>query len=274
MFKAEDFVYTYVLNVRGNPQAIRGFLSLSTNFLNSLDDPLCIDSLVRAFCVHYYLPCGNSTSKHVPQFLCPDTCHYIEDDLCREAWSEALAMFAPFENQPQFRGFAFPDCDNPASIINFLNLSADCCSNGGVTIPSNVTVASTTFTTNTAYITISSSLSQTQMPATSDNIDVVATSVGSTVAVLIVLACIFISLGVFFLYLRKGKVTNFQDAEKYEARYTKNGFTNTAKVISAGVHNDCALPVQSMHTHMEQLSSVLISKAQIQLIEILGQGIS
>ena len=80
-------------------------------------------------------------------------------------------------------------------------------------------------------------------------------------------------MAISLLYLRKRKVTNFQDAEKYEARYTKNGFANTAKVPSAGVHNDCALPVQSVHTHIEQLSNVLIPKAQIQLIEILEQGI-
>ena len=168
---------------------------------------------------------------------------------------------------------ALPDCDNPASIINFLNLSADCCSNGGVVIPRNVTVTPTTFTANTAYITTSSPLSRTQMPTlTSHDItNVVGISVGSTVALLI-LAYTLISLAVLFLmYLRKRKVANFQDAEKYEARYTKNSFTNTAKVSSAGVHNDCALPFQ---THIEQLSNVLIPKARIQLIEILGQGIT
>ena len=140
------------------------------------------------FTTTYHVAIALPSMYHSSCVLTLVTIIIIEDDLCREALSAASAMFAPFVNQPQYRGFAFPDCDNPASIINFLNLSADCCSNGGVTIPSNVTVASTTFTTNTAYITISSSLSQTQMPTTSDNIDVVATSVGSTVAVLIVLA--------------------------------------------------------------------------------------
>ena len=246
---------------------------LSRNFLDYVEDLLCIDSFLRAFCVHFYLPCGNSTFRHVPQFLCPDTCHYIKDDLCREVWLSASALLAPVINQTQFRGFAFPDCDNPAAIIGFLNLSADCCSNGGVTIPSNETVASTTFTTNTAYITTSPS--QTQMHTTTlRTIDVVSTSVGSTVAVLIVLVCTFVCLVVFFLYLWKQKVANFQDAKEYEARHTKNGFTYTVKVPSAGVHNDHALPVQSMHAHIEQLSNVLIPKAQIQLIEILGQGIT
>ena len=172
-------------------------------------------------------------------------------------------------------GNALPDCDNPAAIISFLNLSSDCCSNGGVTIPSNVTVTSTTLATNTAYIT-TSSLSRTQMPApNSHDINVVGISVGSTVAVLIVLAFTLTSLAVFFLYIRKRKVTNFQDAEKYEARYTKNSFAKTAKAPLAGVHNAHAIvPVQSMHTPIEQLTNVLIPKAQIHLIEILGQGIS
>ena len=253
---------------------MRSFLTRSDviNFVNRESiDPRCLDFFIRAICVHYYLPCGNSTSRHVPQFLCPDTCHYIEDDLCREAWLEASALIAPFLNQTQFRGLAFPDCDNPAVIISFLNLSADCCSNGGVTIPSNETVTSAIFTTNIITISISSSILQTQMPATPS--DVVGISVGSTVTVLIVLACTFICLGVFFLYLRKRKITNFLDAEKYTVRYTKNNFINTAKAPSAGVHNNHALPVQSMHTHIEQLSNVLIPKAQIQLIEILGQGI-
>ena len=273
VFDAEDFVY--VPNARINQQAMRNFVTQIAviNFVNQDSiDPLCLDSFIRALCVHYYLPCGNSTSRHVPQFLCSDTCHYIEDDLCREAWSKASVMLAPFESL----GLAFPDCDNPAAIISFLNLSSDCCSNVGVTIPSNVTVTSltTTFTTNTTYITtsISSSLSQTQMPTTTSSVVII--SVGSTVAVLIVLACTFICLAVFFLYLRKRKITNFQGAEKYEAMYTKNSFTNTAKAPSAGVHNDHALPVQSMHTHIEQLSNVLIPKARIQLIEILGQGIT
>ena len=253
---------------------MRSFLTQSAviNFVNRESiDPRCLDFFIRAICVHYYLPCGNSTSRHVPQFLCPDICHYIEDDLCREAWLEASALIAPLLNQTQFRGLAFPDCDNPAAIISFLNLSADCCSNGGVTIPSNETVTSAIFTTNIITISISSSISQTQMPATPS--DVVGISVGSTVAVLTVLACTFICLGVFFLYLRKRKITNFLDAEKYTVRYTKNNFINTAKAPSAGVHNNHALPVQSTHTHIEQLSNVLIPKAQIQLIEILGQGI-
>ena len=247
---------------------------ITTNVINSLADrPLCKTYLVRAFCVHYYLPCGNSTLRHVPQFLCPETCHYLKDDLCKEAWLALSARFEPVvSTQPRFRGFAFPDCDNPDAIISFLNLSADCCSNGGVTIPSNVTVTSTTFTTS---IIFTSSLPQTQLPTTTAHIDVVGISVGSTVAVLIVLACIFICLAVFFFYLRKQKITNFKDAGKYDTRYTKNSSTNTLKAPSAGVHNDHALdlPVQSMHTHIEQLSNFLISKAQIQLIEILGQGI-
>ena len=263
--------FVYVPNIRLSQKNIH--ISFADEelrrFIDSID-PHCLDLFTRALCVHYYLPCGNSTFRHVPQFLCPDTCHYIRDDLCRKAWREATVMFnlvQPFN--------ALPDCDNPAAIVSFLNLSADCCSTGGVTIPSNVTVTPTTFTTNTTYIATSSSLSRTQIPTpTLHDIDVVGISVGSTVTVLIVLAFTLISLAVFFLYLRKRKVTNFQDAENYEARYTKNSFKSTAKVPSAGVHNDCALPVQSMHTHIEQLSNVLIPKTRIQLIEILGQGIT
>ena len=270
VFDAERFVY--IPNARINQQTLNAFIANNDvrDFVNSID-PLCLDSFTRAFCFHFYLPCGNSTFRHVPQFLCPDTCRYLGDDLCRKDFRKALSTFAS-TSLPQFRGFAYPDCDNPGAIISFLNLSADCCSNGGVTIPSNVTVALTTFTTNIITTSISSSLSQTQMPITSHDIDVVGASVGSTVAVLIVLACIFISLVVFFLYLRKRKVINVQDAEKYEARYTKDGFTNTMKEPSAGVHKDCVLPVQSMHTHIGKLSDVLIPNARIQLIEILGQG--
>ena len=272
VFDTEDFVY--VPNARISQQVVQDLLTQNTltNFLNQdFIDPLCLDFFIRALCVHYYLPCGNSTSRHVPQFLCPDTCHYIEDDLCREIWPEASAALIPHMH-PLIRVFGFPNCDNPAAIISFLNLSADCCSNSGVTIPSNETVTSTTFTTNIITTSISSSsLSKTQLPAIPS--DVVGISVGSTVAVLLVLACTFICLGIFFLYLRKRKITNFLDAEKYAARYTKNSFTDTAKAPSAGVHNN-HVPVQlSMHTHIEQLSNVLIPKARIHLIEILGQGI-
>ena len=273
VFDAEDFVYVPNARRKAIVSLTRIFLELSANLANSLANrPLCLDSSLRAFCVHFYLPCGNSTFRHVPQFLCPDTCHYIEGDLCREVWLNASAMFASLINQTQLpAGLAFPNCDNPGAIISFLNLSADCCSNGGVTIPSNVRVTSTTFTTSIITTSsISSSFPQTQMPTTTSH--VVGISVGSTVAVLIVLVCTVICLVVFFLYLRKRKVANFQDAEKYEAGYTNNSFTNP----SAGVHNDHALdlPVQSIQTHIEQLSNFLIPKARIQLIEILGQGIT
>ena len=184
-----DHVYVPVERARGNQQRLRTYLENSSAYTAMLgvSNQGCIDAFIKAICVHLYLPCGSNSSIHVPQFLCPDTCRYITDDVCRESWPLVVERMRT-SLHPALRnmGLDLPVCNNTSKIIASLNLSDDCCSNGGIVIPEMTTSFTTVpATTSRAVVTAIPSLHHTQEPnATNFNDLIISASVGSVVGVI------------------------------------------------------------------------------------------
>ena len=203
VFTAEDNVYIPYQRVRGDQRRLRTFIEDASNFLMSTDSSSnqCLDAMSKALCVHFYLPCGVNSSIHVPQFLCPDTCRYLTDK-CRDEWQTAMDLLEhAYVITPSLRnaGFDLPICNNTSKIIASLNLSDDCCNNGGVVIPASVPP-----NTNT----MSFAIHHTQAPnATSSGKSVlISASVGSTVGVVVLLVSIIVvNIVICTLCTKKGK---------------------------------------------------------------------
>ena len=209
----------YVPNkrVRGRQQTLRLYLEdvTASIALVGVSNQQCQDAVVKALCVHFYLPCGSNSSIHVPQFLCPDTCRYLTDDVCRDIWPIAVEQLRTGLT-PSLRnmGLDLPVCNNTSEIIASLNLSDDCCSNGGLVIPemttSFTTVPATTSrapvsaTTSRAVVTAIPSLHHTQEPNTT-NVDalIISASVGSAVGVAMLATAVLVVLITVVLCLKK-----------------------------------------------------------------------
>ena len=133
----EDYVYIPNEREQGNQTRIRGFLGKYFPLLVpiQMSSPDCYKALSKALCVHYFLPCGSNGSIHVPQFLCSAVCSYIVEDVCREEWENLLSEFKSRISSER-RGLDLPVCNNTSKIINYLDLSEDCCSNAEIVIPS------------------------------------------------------------------------------------------------------------------------------------------
>ena len=196
-------MYVPVGRVGGNQRRLRAWLegaTASVSFLGASNQQ-CLDALVKAACVHLYLPCGSNSSIHVPQFLCPDTCRYLTDDVCRDIWPIAVEQLRT-GIKPSLRnmGLDLPVCNNTSEIIASLNLSDDCCSNGGVVIP---TVPATT---SRAVATAMPSLHHTQEPnATNVNDLIISASVGSAVGIVFLATAVLAVLITVILCSRKNQ---------------------------------------------------------------------
>ena len=206
-------MYIPVERAGGNQQTLRIYLEDITASIGLVgaSNQQCLDALVKAACVHFYLPCGSNSSIHVPRFLCPDTCRYITDDVCRDIWPIAMQQLetgrAPFYRN---MGLDLPVCNNTSEIITSFNLSDDCCSNGGLVIPEMTTsftasfTASPASTTSRAVVTVIPSLHHTQEPnATNVNDLIIGSSVGSAMGVAILATAVIAVLITVVLCSRK-----------------------------------------------------------------------
>ena len=132
-----DYVYIPHSRVEGSLGKLRSILEVITALLDTINEsaPRCSEPISKALCIHYFLPCGLNGSLHVPQSLCPDTCRYLTDVVCSSIWSTAMLELT---TNPHVRnmGLDLPVCNRTSQIVSFLNLSEDCCSTGGVVIPS------------------------------------------------------------------------------------------------------------------------------------------
>ena len=202
-----DYVYVPVERARGNQQRLRTYLENSSAYtaLLGVSNQGCIDAFIKAICVHLYLPCGSNSSIHVPQFLCPDTCRYITDDVCRESWPLVVERMRT-SLHPALRnmGLDLPICNNTSKIIASLNLSDDCCSNGGVVIPEMTTsFTAVSATTSRAVVTARPSLHTQESNATNVNNLIIGASIGSSVGVFILAAAVLAVLITVVLCSRK-----------------------------------------------------------------------
>ena len=124
-----DYVYVPYSRLEGDQGELRGVAESATTILKllSASNPKCSEAVSKALCIHWYLPCGLNGSLHVPQFLCPDTCHYLTDVVCRTLWPRVVRDLNMIHLE-----IDLPDCSNTSMVISSLDLSEDCCSTGGV----------------------------------------------------------------------------------------------------------------------------------------------
>ena len=197
-----DYVYIPNTRERGNQATIRDFLERSASIALRLimRNQDCFNALSKALCVHYFLPCGSNGSIHVPQFLCPDVCSYIVDDVCRTEWPILVSEFQSGMSSERI-GLDLPFCNNTSQIISYLNLSNDCCSNAGIVLPSSTP----------SEVTITQS---TTLPDTPNIIAVIGSSVAAGSIVLLV-GTLFCLIVVFLRWKRRKMVKNMVSSERY-----------------------------------------------------------
>ena len=164
----------------GQQNRMRFFITEATASLTFLSDKRCLESLTKGLCVHYYLPCGLNSSIHVPEFLCADACRYLTDDVCQGIWQNAVEQLRLVTRAEEL-GLNLPLCDNPSSSISFLNLSSDCCSDGGLLSNlSTITVLPSTTSSLQAPLTPAAS-----MPQALPTSIIIGGTVGGVVALLV-----------------------------------------------------------------------------------------
>ena len=186
--------YVYVPFTRMSHTLLRTYIAWL--FTSHSFSPQCSDAITKALCVHYFLPCGNSSSIQVPQFLCPDTCQYIVDDLCSDYWKKIKNRIRP----PKFDilGLDLPVCDNTSMIIAPLNLPNDCCSSGGVKKPGE-SVAAT--------IKHSKSGNQPLPTQTPPDHNIIGASVGGGIAALVVTTVLLFLVALLLFWRKKRRHT-------------------------------------------------------------------
>ena len=136
----------------GSQYLLRKFAERVKSIIPTLP-PHCQDITIRLLCTHYYLPCGSNGTIHVPLSICPDVCRYMSETLCPDIWLFLTNFLVSNQVSARYRydeGIKLPSCDNTDEMIDYLNLTSDCCSIGGVILPqSSVTSTSGIYTLST-----------------------------------------------------------------------------------------------------------------------------
>ena len=120
----------------GSQYLLRQFTEKAVRFLATIPE-YCKDMIIGVMCTHYYLPCGSNGTLHVPLPICPDACLYVSETECPNVW-RIIVNFVVTEFGPAYsndEGVKLPSCNETDYLINYLNLTKDCCSNGGVILP-------------------------------------------------------------------------------------------------------------------------------------------
>ena len=201
---------------RGNQVSVREFIerlaSVGLGFIMS--NQACFNALSRAICVHYYLPCGSNGTIHTPQFLCPEVCDYLVNDVCRIEWPLLLSNFK-LEVASDRLGLDLPICNDTSQIISYLNLSNDCCSNAGIVVPSP---SSTPYSTSSIYqsstIMITSAPTPDVGAVTSNTIAIISSSIAGSVIMLVALSVTILVI-VLILKWKKRKIVKQMNSQRY-----------------------------------------------------------
>ena len=99
----------------------------------------CHELAARALCTYYYLPCGHNGTIHVPRFLCSDVCEYVQTQ-CSSSWTIFERVARNFESdRHNYNSYLaeLPNCTATDVLLRGLNLTSDCCTNGGIVLPSD-----------------------------------------------------------------------------------------------------------------------------------------
>ena len=110
----------------------------SVLILRFLSSP-CREQLARVLCNYYYYSCGTDGVLTVPRYICPDVCTYVSSVNCASEWqSLENVVYAHVSTDPFYTNdptLFLPQCNETHLPIEFLNLSSDCCTDGGIEIP-------------------------------------------------------------------------------------------------------------------------------------------
>ena len=198
---------------RGNQVTVRQFIeriaSVGLEFIMS--NQACFNALSRILCVHYYLPCGSNGTIHVPQFLCPEVCDYIVNDVCRTEWPILVFNFKSQVGSDSL-GLDLPICNDTSQIISYLNLSNDCCSNAGIIVPSP---SSTPYSTSSSYQSSTIMITSAPTPdVTSNTIAIISSSIAGSVIMLIALSVTILVI-ILFLKWKKRKMVKQMNSQRY-----------------------------------------------------------
>ena len=152
-----DYVYIPKRRLGGSQYLLRLFAELVSSVISSIPER-CKAIANRLLCTHYYLPCGSNGTIHVPLPICPDVCRYMSETLCSEMWTFTAGFLVSDQIDSRFRydeGIRLPSCDNTDEMIDNLNLSSDCCSDGGILLPQpSVTSITGIYTLSTLVIMV------------------------------------------------------------------------------------------------------------------------
>ena len=135
-----DYVYIPKTRIDGSQLILRDFMEKSAIIINFLGEP-CRDELSRVLCNYYYYPCGVDGILTVPQYICSDVCHYVSGIRCMTEWvSLSVVVYEHVSTDPYYTNdptLFIPRCNETDLPLSFLDLSNDCCTDGGLTLPGN-----------------------------------------------------------------------------------------------------------------------------------------
>ena len=137
VYDSDLHVYIPNTRFRGSQYLLRQFAEEVAGFIPTMPER-CRKVAVGVLCPHYYLPCGLNNTFHLPLPVCPGICQYMSKVLCPDIWLFIINYLASDKIESQYRndpGVLLPTCDDTDNLISFLNLTSDCCSNGGVEVP-------------------------------------------------------------------------------------------------------------------------------------------
>ena len=133
-----DYVYIPKSRVNGDQEFLRSRVEEVGAAIAFLSEK-CKIPMRNGFCHHLYLPCGNNSTFTVPKFVCPSVCRYLSETLCPEEWEVLRSVLHADQIRPELRdntGVQLPNCSETDMLISFLNLSADCCDDLNIIVPS------------------------------------------------------------------------------------------------------------------------------------------
>ncbi|XP_019859517.1 PREDICTED: muscle, skeletal receptor tyrosine-protein kinase-like [Amphimedon queenslandica] len=266
-----DYVYIPNRRLGGSQNLLRQFTEELDELIPSI--PVrCRDIAIRILCTHYYLPCGFNGTLHVPLPLCPDVCRYMSETLCPDIWQFISSSFTSDQIDLEYRndeGIILPSCNNTDKLIDFLNLTSDCCSNGRVLLPQptvtktegnneNSTPASSHYVSTIR----NSMLIPSGVPSSSSNkLTSVVVPLTVTISVLLLIAFITVSsiICVIKRTMIKKKEMMLHAISKHQ-HGSKPSFFSESK------------PINISSKYMDQLSDYIISGSFIEMLETIGQG--
>ena len=132
-----DYVYIPNSRVNGDQEFLRRRVEEVGAAIAFLSEQ-CKIPMRNGVCHHLYLPCGKNGTFTVPKFVCPSICRYLSETLCPEEWELARSVISG-QIHPELRndpGLQLPNCSETDMLISFLNLSADCCDDLNIIVPS------------------------------------------------------------------------------------------------------------------------------------------